>query len=67
MGEWHEFKGLSRFSLPYRTTLLTTFLVTVLFDLTLAVELGMVLASLFFIYRMSDLTRVERLPSPSCR
>ncbi len=62
MGEWHEFKGLSRFSLPYRTTLLTTFLVTVLFDLTLAVELGMVLASLFFIYRMSDLTRVERLP-----
>ena len=40
--------------------------VTVLFDLTLAVELGMVLASLFFIYRMSDLTRVERLPSPSC-
>lgn len=62
MGEWHEFKGLSRFSLPYRTTLLTTFFVTVLFDLTLAVELGMVLASLFFIYRMSDLTRVERLP-----
>jgi SulP family sulfate permease len=56
-----------RFSLPYRTTLLTTFLVTVLFDLTLAVELGMVLASLFFIYRMSDLTRVERLPLPSCR
>jgi MFS superfamily sulfate permease-like transporter len=29
---------------PYRTTLLTTF-VTVFFDLTLAVELGMVLAA----------------------
>ena len=67
MGEWHEFKGLSRFSLPYRTTLLTTFFVTVLFDLTLAVELGMVLASLFFIYRMSDLTRVERLPLAELR
>jgi SulP family sulfate permease len=67
MGEWHEFKGLGRFSLPYRTTLLTTFFVTVLFDLTLAVELGMVLASLFFIYRMSDLTRVERLPLAELR
>ena len=64
MGEWHEFRGLGRFSVNYRTTLLSTFLVTVVFDLTLAVELGMVLASLFFIYRMSDLTRVEREPLP---
>ena len=42
--------------------LLATFFVTVLFDLTIAVELGMVLASLFFIYRMSELTRIERMP-----
>ncbi|MBS0368663.1 MAG: STAS domain-containing protein [Proteobacteria bacterium] len=62
MGEWHEFRGLGRFSLNYRAILLTTFFVTVVFDLTLAVELGMVLASLAFIYRMSDLTRVERRP-----
>lgn len=62
MGEWHEFRDLGRFSLNYRTILLATFFVTVFFDLTLAVELGMVLASLFFIYRMSELTRVERLP-----
>lgn len=62
MGEWHEFRGLGRFSLAYRTILLTTFLTTVLFDLTLAVELGMVLAALFFIFRMSNLTRIERLP-----
>ncbi len=62
MGEWHEFKGLSRFAVTYRTILLTTFFVTVFFDLTLAVELGMVMSSLFFIYRMSDLTRVERMP-----
>src|SRR5574343_1227098 len=64
MGEWHEFKGLGRFSLPYRTTLLTTFFVTVVFDLTIAVELGMVLACLFFIYRMSELTRIERRTLP---
>jgi len=62
MGEWHEFRGLERFGIAYRTTLLSTFFVTVFFDLSLAVELGMVLASLFFIYRMSNLTHVERLP-----
>ncbi len=62
MGEWHEFKELRRYSYNYRIILLTTFFVTVLFDLTIAVELGMVLASLFFIYRMSELTRIERLP-----
>ncbi|PKO90509.1 MAG: sodium-independent anion transporter [Betaproteobacteria bacterium HGW-Betaproteobacteria-12] len=60
MGEWHHFRELRRFSYNYRIILLATFLVTVLFDLTVAVELGMVLASLFFIYRMSELTRVER-------
>ena len=62
MGEWHHFRELRRFSYNYRIILLATFFVTVLFDLTIAVELGMVLASLFFIYRMSELTRVERRP-----
>jgi len=62
MGEWHEFMELRRYSYNYRIILLVTFFVTVVFDLTIAVELGMVLASLFFIYRMSELTRIERLP-----
>ena len=62
MGEWHEFRELRRYSYNYRIILLATFFVTVLFDLTIAVELGMVLASLFFIYRMSELTRIERMP-----
>jgi sulfate permease, SulP family len=62
MGEWHEFKELRRYSFNYRAILLSTFIVTVVFDLTLAVELGMVLASLFFIYRMADLTRLEHVP-----
>lgn len=62
MGEWHEFRELRRYSLNYRATLLATFFITVVFDLTLAVEIGMVLASLFFIYRMADLTRLERVP-----
>jgi len=66
MGEWHAFapRELARYSLQYRTILLGTFLLTVVFDLTLAVEIGMVLASLFFMYRMSDLTRIERIALP---
>jgi sulfate permease, SulP family len=62
MGEWHEFVELRRYTYNYRIILLATFFVTVVFDLTVAVELGMLLASLFFIYRMSELTRIERLP-----
>jgi len=64
MGEWHEFARLRRFSLPYRTILLGTFVLTVVFDLTVAVEVGLVLACLFFIYRMSTLFKVEALELP---
>ena len=61
MGEWHAFRPaeLRRHSRPYAATLLTTFVVTVLFDLTLAVEVGIVMSALIFIFRMSDLTRLE--------
>jgi sulfate permease, SulP family len=61
MGEWHEFARLRQFRLPYRTILLATFLTTVILDLTVAVELGLVLACGFFIYRMSTLFRAEPL------
>ena len=59
MGEWHEFARLRHFSLPYRTILLGTFFLTVVFDLTVAVEVGLVLACVFFIYRMSTLFTVQ--------
>ncbi|WP_374591075.1 SulP family inorganic anion transporter [Aquabacterium sp.] len=61
MGEWREFLRLRQFNTTYRTILLGTFFLTVVFDLTVAVEAGLVLACLFFIYRMSSLFRVERL------
>jgi SulP family sulfate permease len=61
-GRMARVRRTARYSYNYRIILLSTFLVTVLFDLTIAVELGMVLASLFFIYRMSELTKIERLP-----
>ena len=59
MVAWRELRDLRRFSLFYRTILLTTLALTVIFDLTVAVEVGLVLSSLFFIYRISSLTRVD--------
>ncbi|HSV69745.1 MAG TPA: SulP family inorganic anion transporter [Methylibium sp.] len=59
MGEWHEFARLRRLTVPYRVTLLGTFFLTVVFDLTVAVEVGLVLACGFFIWRMASLFRVE--------
>jgi SulP family sulfate permease len=59
MGDWHAFRDLRKYSIPYRTVLLSTFVITVVLDLTLAVEIGLVLASLFFIYRVSELTKVD--------
>ena len=58
MGEWHEFARLRHFSTQYRTILLGTFGLTVIFDLTVAVEVGLVLACVFFIYRMGTLFKV---------
>lgn len=61
MGEWHAFVQLRQFSNTYRVILVGTFLLTVVFDLTVAIEVGMLLASLFFIYRIASVTRLQRL------
>ena len=56
MGEWREFPKLKQFSTIYRVIMLATFLLTVIVDLTVAVQVGLVLAGVFFIYRVSTLT-----------
>ncbi len=61
MGEWREFVHLRQYRLPYRATLLAVFFLTVVFDLTVAVEVGLVAACLTFIYRISSLSRCEQL------
>ena len=61
MGEWHEFVHLRQFRLPYRATLLSVFLLTVIVDLTVAVEVGLIAACLTFIYRISSLSRAEHM------
>ncbi|MGM9426114.1 SulP family inorganic anion transporter [Hydrogenophaga sp. MI9] len=62
MGEWREFGRLRHFSNHYRLMMLSTFLVTIVFDLTVAVELGLVLACLLFVRRQSDIFRADPLP-----
>ena len=59
MGEWREFVLLRQYRMPYRITLLAVFFLTVVFDLTVAVEVGLVAACLTFIYRISSLSRSE--------
>jgi SulP family sulfate permease len=59
MGEWHQFVQLRQYRMPYRATLLSVFLLTVVVDLTVAVEVGLIAACLTFIYRISNLTRAE--------
>ena len=59
MGEWREFLHLRQMRKSYGFTLVAVFLLTVIFDLTVAVEVGLVAACLTFIYRISSLSRYE--------
>ena len=59
MSEWRTFRA--EFSAPKSDliVLLTTFTLTIVFDLTIAVQVGMVLAAFLFMKRMSEVTNVQ--------
>ena len=59
MGEWEAFKTLRKYPASDNAILLLSFVLTVVFDLTVAVEVGMVMAALFFIQRITELTHVS--------
>lgn len=59
MGEWHEFRRLRLMPRSDAVVLLATFVLTVIFDLVVAVEVGMVLAAVLFIHRVSETTEVS--------
>ncbi len=61
MGEWEEFALLRKKPRGDAAVFLTTFGLTVLFDLTVAVEVGMVLAAVSFIKRVADTTKIHAL------
>lgn len=58
MGEWKEIRPILRLSNADRVVWLATFSLTVLADLTIAVQVGMVLAALLYIHRVSATTTV---------
>ena len=58
MGEWHQFARLPKWPKSDAVVFLTAFALTVLIDLTVAVEIGMVLAAILFIKRISETTQI---------
>jgi len=61
MGEWGEIPGILRLGPADGAVWLITFTLTVLADLTVAVEAGMIIAALLYIRRVSATTSVARV------
>ena len=61
MGEWHEIPELWKQGWTDRLVWLVTFVLTVVADLTVAVEVGMILAALLFIRRVAATTTVSHV------
>ncbi|MEO8459574.1 MAG: SulP family inorganic anion transporter [Dokdonella sp.] len=59
MSEIDRIRQLMRSPLGDRLVLLVTFVLTVMFDLTVAVEVGVVLAAFLFMHRMSEVVALE--------
>jgi SulP family sulfate permease len=59
MSEWRTFRAELSAPKSDVVVLLATFLLTVLVDLTVAIEVGMVLAAFLFIRRMSEVTNIS--------
>jgi SulP family sulfate permease len=58
MGEWHNFARLRRWPKSDALVYITTFVLTVLADITVAVKWGMVLGAMLFIKRVSETTQI---------
>ncbi len=59
MSEIERFRHLMKAPFGDRVVLLTTFVLTVVFDLTVAIQVGVVLAAFLFMHRMSEVVALE--------
>lgn len=59
MSEWRTIKGLLKNPKSDVTVLLVTFFLTVIFDLTIAIEIGLVIACVLFIKRVMETTEIS--------
>ncbi len=59
MSGWRTFKGLLKNPKSDVTVLLVTFFLTVIFDLTIAIEIGLIIACALFIKRVMETTEIS--------
>ena len=59
MSEWRTFKALLKNPKSDVTVLLITFFLTIIFDLTIAVEVGLVIACILFMRRVMETTEIS--------
>lgn len=59
MSEWRTFKNLLKGQKSDVAVLIATFLLTVIFDLTIAIEIGLLLALVLFLRRISETTQIS--------
>jgi sulfate permease, SulP family len=63
MSEWRSFRDLLKSTKSDIAVLLVTFLLTIFFDLVVAIEFGMITAMFLFIRRMSESTMISNVSS----
>lgn len=61
MSEWRSFKGLLKSTKSDMAVLLVTFSLTILFDLVVAIEIGMIIAISLFVRRMAESTQISNV------
>lgn len=65
MSEWRQFRSVLRGNRMDILVMLTTFILTIVFDLVIAIEIGMVLTSFLFMKRMSESVSVQAVVAPA--
>ena len=61
MSEWRQFKSILKGNRMDIIIMLTTFFLTVIFELVIAIEIGIVLSSFMFMKRMSQSVNIQDL------
>lgn len=59
MSEWRSFLAVLRTSKSDAAVMIATFILTVFVDLTVAIEVGMILAAFLFMHRMTQISNVN--------
>jgi sulfate permease, SulP family len=63
MSEWHSFKGMFKYPKSDILVLLTTFFLTVVFDLIIAIQIGLLMAMILLIKRITETSGIEVIKS----